>query len=214
MIRILLADDHDVVRRGLRGLLEAQPGWQVCGEARTGREAVALAERLRPDVAVLDLSMPDLNGLEATRRIRKDRPETEVLVFTMHQTEQLMREALLAGARGYLLKSDAAERLVAAVSTLAGHRPYFSSQVSEVLLDAFVRNTVTAGEGVGDTLTAREREIVQLLAEGRGNKEVADELAISVKTVETHRAAIMRKLGIGSLADLVRYAIRNQLIEP
>ena len=214
MIRILLADDHDVVRRGLRELLEAQPGWQVVGEARTGREAVALAERLRPDVAVLDLSMPDLNGLEATRRIRKDRPETEVLVFTMHQTEQLMREALLAGARGYLLKSDAAERLVAAVAALAGHRPYFSSQVSEVLLDAFVRNTVTAGEGVGDTLTAREREIVQLLAEGRGNKEVADELAISVKTVETHRAAVMRKLGIGSLADLVRYAVRNYLVEP
>ena len=187
---------------------------QVVAEARTGREAVALAERLRPDVAVLDLSMPDLNGLEATRRIRKERPETEVLVFTMHQTEQLMREALLAGARGYLLKSDAAERLVAAVSTLAGHRPYFSAQVSEVLLDAFVRTTSTAGDGVGETLTAREREIVQLLSEGRGNKEVADELAISVKTVETHRAAIMRKLGLGSLADLVRYAVRNQLIEP
>src|SRR5690349_20450741 len=214
MIRILLADDHDVVRRGLRGLLESQPGWQVVAEARTGREAVALAERLRPDVAVLDLSMPDLNGLEATRRIRKERPETEVLVFTMHQTEQLMREALLAGARGYLLKSDAAERLVAAVSTLAGPRPYFSAQVSEVLLDAVVGPTATAGDGVGETRTAREREIVQLLSEGRGNKEVADELAISVKTVETHRAAIMRKLGIGSLADLVRYAIRNQLIEP
>ena len=214
MIRILLADDHDVVRRGLRGLLESQPGWQVCGEARTGREAVALAERLRPDVAVLDLSMPDLNGLEATRRIRKERPETEVLVFTMHQTEQLMREALLAGARGYLLKSDAAERLVAAVSTLAAHRPYFSAQVSEVLLDAFVRTTATAGEGAGETLTAREREIVQLLSEGRGNKEVADELAISVKTVETHRAAIMRRLGIGSLAELVRYAIREQMVEP
>src|SRR5690349_192070 len=150
MIRILLADDHDVVRRGLREMLETQPGWQVVAEARTGREAVALAERLRPDVAVLDLSMPDLNGLEATRRIRKERPETEVLVFTMHQTEQLMREALLAGARGYLLKSDAAERLVAAVSTLAGHRPYFSAQVSEVLLDTFVRSTA-AGDGVGDT---------------------------------------------------------------
>jgi DNA-binding NarL/FixJ family response regulator len=214
MIRILLADDHDVVRRGLRGLLEAQTGWQVVAEARTGREAVDLAEQLRPDVAVLDLSMPELNGLEATRRIRKALPGTEVLVFTMHQTEQLMREALLAGARGYLLKSDAAERLVAAVAALAGHRPYFSAQVSEVLLDAFVRSTASSGEGASsDALTAREREIVQLLAEGRGNKEVADALAISVKTVETHRAAIMRKLGIGSLAALVRYAIRNQLIE-
>ena len=214
MIRILLADDHDVVRRGLRGLLEAQPGWEVCGEARNGREAVEMAAQLRPDVAVLDLSMPEFNGLEATRRIRKELPGTEVLVFTMHQTEQLMREALLAGARGYLLKSDAAERLVAAVTTLAGHRPFFSAQVSEVLLDAYVRGSSSSGEGAStDALTAREREIVQLLAEGRGNKEVADALAISVKTVETHRAAIMRKLGIGSLAALVRYAIRNQLIE-
>src|SRR5215211_649007 len=124
MTRILLADDHDIVRRGLRGLLEAQPGWQVVAEARTGREAVALAAQTRPDVAVLDLAMPELNGLEATRRIRRELPGTEVLVFTMHQTEQLMREALLAGARGYLLKSDAAERLVAAVTALAGHRPF------------------------------------------------------------------------------------------
>jgi DNA-binding NarL/FixJ family response regulator len=215
MIRILLADDHDVVRRGLRELLEAEPGWQVCAEARTGREAVALAERLRPDVAILDLAMPEMNGLEATRRIRRELPEIEVLVFTMHQSEQLMREALLAGARGFLLKSDAAERLVAGVAALVGHRPFFSAQVSEVLLDAFVRGGAASGEaGSMEVLTAREREIVQLLAEGRGNKEVGEALSISVKTVETHRAAIMRKLAIGSLAELVRYAIRNHLIEP
>jgi DNA-binding NarL/FixJ family response regulator len=212
-IRILLADDHEVVRLGVRALLEAQPGWEVVAEARTGREAVALAEQLRPDVAVLAVALPDLNGLEATRRIRLALPETEVLVFTMHQSEQLLREALLAGARGYLLKSDDSERLIAAVAALAGHRPYFSAPVSQVLLDGFVRHSA-AHEGVGRVLTGREQEVVQLLAEGRGNKEVADALAISVKTVETHRAAVMRKLGIGSLADLVRYAVRNYLVEP
>jgi DNA-binding NarL/FixJ family response regulator len=210
-----VADDHDVVRRGLRELLEAQPGWQIVAEARTGREAVALAERLRPDVAVLDLAMPELNGLEATRRIHRDLPETEVLVFTMHQSEQLMREALRAGARGFLLKSDAAERLVAAVATLVVHRPFFSARVSEMLLDAFVRGSASPGEdGVPEALTAREREIVQLLSEGLSNKEISEVLAISVKTAETHRATIMRKLGLGSLAELVRYAIRNRIIEP
>jgi DNA-binding NarL/FixJ family response regulator len=214
MVRVLVADDHDMVRRGVRALLEAQPGWQVVAEARTGREAVDLAERLRPDVAILDLLMPELNGLEATRRIRTALPQTEVLVFTMHQTEQLIREVLLAGARGFLLKSDAAERLVAAVAALAGHRLYFSAPVSEALLDAFMRGAAAGEEGVSGALTAREREIVQLLAEGRGNKEVADALTISVKTVETHRAAIMRKLDLGSLAALVRYAVRNRLVEP
>jgi DNA-binding NarL/FixJ family response regulator len=214
MVRILLADDHDVVRRGLRWLLEAQPGWQVVAEARTGREAVALAAEWRPDIAIIDLAMPELNGLEATRRIRKELPGTEVLVFTAHQAERLMREALLAGARGFLLKSDAGERLVAAVASLAGHRPFFSAQVSEVLLDAFVRGSASPSTLESEVLTAREREIVQLLAEGRGNREIGEALGISAKTVETHRAAIMRKLGIGSLAGLVRYAVRNQLVEP
>ena len=214
MVRILLADDHDVVRRGLRWLLEAQPGWQVVAEARTGREAVALAEQLHPDVAVLDLSMPELNGLEATRRIRKELPGTEVLVFTMHQTEQLMREALLAGARGFLLKSDAAERLVVAVAAVA-RRPVVSDQVSEVVPGASLRGAAVVGdEDAPRPLSPREREIVQLLAEGRGSKEIAELLAISAKTVETHRAAIMRKLRIGSLAELVRYAIRNHLVAP
>ena len=215
MIRILLADDHDVVRRGLRALLEAQPGWQVVAEARTGREAVDLATEWRPDLAIIDLMMPEINGLEVTRRIRRDLPGTEVLIFTMYHSEQLMREALQAGARGYLLKSDAAERLVAAVAAVARHRPFFSDQVSEMLLEAFMRSAAEAGEGGGlEALTAREREIVQLLAEGRGNREIAGTLAISVKTVETHRAAVMRKLGVTSLAELVRYAVRNGLIEP
>ena len=212
MVRILLADDHDVVRRGLRGLLEAQPGWEVCGEARTGREAVALASQLRPDVMVLDLAMPDLNGLEATRRIRQEWPETEVLIFTMHHTDQLVRDVLAAGARGYILKSDGAEQLIAAVLALVHHRPFFTARVSEALLDSYLRGA--DGEAAAGVLTAREREVVQLLAEGRGNKEVAEALGISIKTAETHRAAIMRKLGLGSLAELVRYAIRNQIIEP
>ena len=215
MTRILLADDHDVVRRGLRGLLEAQFGWEVCAEARTGREAIALAARTRPDVAVLDLAMPDLNGLEATRRIRRERPETEILVFTMHESDQLVREALAAGARGYLLKSDAAERLVDAVAALAQHRPFFTAKVSETLLESFLARQDAGDDGASaGALTTREREIVQLLAEGWGNKEVATALAISVKTVETHRAAIMRKLGLHSMAELVRYAVRNRFVEP
>jgi DNA-binding NarL/FixJ family response regulator len=156
--------------------------------------------------------MPELNGLEATRRIRQALPATEVLIFTMHQTDQLVREVLAAGARGYMLKSDAAEQLVEAVAALAQHRPFFTARVSEALLESFLRGE-EGGEPSGG-LTAREREVVQLLAEGRGNKEVAEALGISVKTAETHRATIMRKLGLGSLAELVRYAIRNQLIEP
>lgn len=213
MLRILLVDDHEVVRRGLRGLLEAEAGWQVVGEARTGREAVALAERLRPDVVILDLALPELHGLEVTRRIHTALPGAQVLVFTMHRSERLMREALRAGARGYVLKADPAERLVAAVRTLAEHRPFLPEELSAVLLGAFVRGEA-AGEEGGDALTGREREVVLLLAEGRGNREIAEALGISVNTVETHRAAVMRKLEVSSLANLVRYAIRNQLIEP
>jgi DNA-binding NarL/FixJ family response regulator len=213
MTRILLADDHDIVRRGLRGLLEAQPGWRVVAEASTGREAVALAAETRPDVAILDLTMPELNGLDATRRIRRALPSTEVLIYTMHQSGQLLRAALLAGARGYLLKADAGEQLIAAVTALAGHRPSFSAPVSAVLLDAFVRRAAAGAGRGGETLTGREREIVQRLAEGHSNKAVGVTLAISAKTVETHRAAVMRKLHLTSVADLVRYAVRERLIE-
>ena len=213
-MRILLADDHDIVRRGLRDQLTAREGWEVCGEATNGREAVAMALKLKPDVVVLDLSMPELNGLEATRQIRRELPRTEVLIFTMHETEQLIREVLAAGARGYVLKSDAGRQLTGAVEALSHHKPFFTAKVSEALLDAFLKSNVAPDEGsVFRTLTDREREIVQMLAEGKSNKEIASQLSISVKTVETHRATVMRKLEINSIVELVHYAIRNQLVE-
>lgn len=215
MTRILLADDHDVVRAGLREMLNAREGWEVCGEAANGRAAVELALRLKPDVAVLDLTMPELNGLEATRQIRKELPQTEVLIFTMHETEQLIREVLAAGARGYVLKSDAGRHLISAIDALAHHKPFFTAAVSEALLDAYLKTASKQADGSAfGLLTDREREIVQLLAEGKSNKEVATALSISVKTVETHRATVMRKLGINSIVELVHYAVRNHLIEP
>jgi DNA-binding NarL/FixJ family response regulator len=215
LTRILLADDHDVVRAGLREMLNSHEGWEVCGEASNGRKAVELALRLRPDVAVLDLTMPELNGLEATRQIRKELPQTEVLIFTLHESEEVIREVLAAGARGYVLKSDAGRYLLTAVEALSHHKPFFTAAVSQALLDAYLNSSAKQGEGraVG-LLTDREREIVQMLAEGNGNKEVATALSISVKTVETHRATIMRKLGINSIVELVHYAIRNHLVEP
>ncbi len=216
MIRILLADDHDVVRRGLSALLANRPDWQVVGEAQNGREAVSLAVKLKPSIAVLDLSMPELNGLEATRQIRKEVPETEVLVFSMYESEQFVRDLLAAGARGYVLKSDVTTQLLIAVETVARHKPFFTSEVAERVLEGFLKlGELSGGEGsASGILTPREREIVQLLAEARSNKEVATILGISVKTVETHRASIMRKLGISSIVDLVHYAIRNNLVSP
>jgi DNA-binding NarL/FixJ family response regulator len=215
MTRILVADDHDIVRRGLKELLQERPGWQICAEASNGREAVELALEHRPHVAVLDLSMPELNGLEATRRIRQSAPEIEVLIFTMHESEELVRNVLAAGARGYLLKSEAARQLVPAVESLAQHRPFFAGRISEVLMDGFLQSQRgKAASSATDRLTSRECEIVQLLAEGNSNKDIARSLNLSVKTVETHRSAIMRKLDLHSLADLVRFAIRNQIIAP
>ena len=212
LVRILLADDHDVVRKGLRGLLEVNPRWQICGEATNGRDAVKLAMELRPDIAVLDLEMPELNGLEATRQIKKDLPELEVLIFTMHETNQLIRDALAAGARGIVLKTDAGRHLVEAVEALSRHNPFFTAKAAETLLEKFLESTAASIEA--HRLTDREREIVQLLAEGKGNKEISAILYISVKTVETHRSAIMRKLKMNSIVDLVRYAIRNNWIKP
>jgi DNA-binding NarL/FixJ family response regulator len=216
MLRILLADDHEIVRRGLKELLEEQAGWTVCAEAANGREAVELAVQSRPHVAILDFSMPELNGLEATRRIRQAVPSIEVLIFTMHESEELIREVLSTGARGYLLKSDATRQLIPAVESVSRHMPYFSGRVSAVVLDGFLKgrgSTEPVALGA-ERLTSREREIVQLLAEGNSNKAIATRLNLSVKTVETHRAAVMRKLDLNSLADLIRFAIRNHIVEP
>jgi DNA-binding NarL/FixJ family response regulator len=211
LTRILLADDHDVVRKGLRGILEAQPGWQVCGEASNGREAVRLVRELEPQIVVLDLEMPELNGLEATRQIKKEFPDTEVLIFTMHETEQLIRDVLAAGARGYVLKSDAGRHLVDAIEALGRKKPFFTTKASETLLEEFLESSPAIRETT--VLTAREREIVQLLAEGKVNKEISSTLCISIRTVETHRATIMRKLKINSIVELVHYAIRNNLVK-
>jgi DNA-binding NarL/FixJ family response regulator len=211
-LRIVIVDDHAVVRRGVRALLESQPGWEVAGEAVTGREAVDLAKRLYPDIVVMDLSLPELNGLDAARQILKDSPRTEVLVLTMHHSEELVRNVLQAGARGYVLKSDADESLIAAVQSLRDHKPFLTSTVTEFILDDYVHRAEEDVVNAG-TVTPREREIIQLLAEGKSNKETASALSVSVKTVEAHRANIMRKLRLRSISDLVRYAIRNKIVQ-
>jgi len=211
-LRIVIVDDHAVVRRGVRALLESQPGWEVAGEAVTGREAVDLAKRLYPDIVVMDLSLPELNGLDAARQILKDSPRTEVLVLTMHHSEELVRNVLQAGARGYVLKSDADASLIAAVQNLRDHKPFLTSTVTEFVLDDYVQRAEDDVVNAG-TVTPREREIIQLLAEGKSNKETASALSVSVKTVEAHRANIMRKLRLRSISDLVRYAIRNNIVQ-
>jgi len=212
-LRILVADDHEVVRRGARAMLEAQPGWTVVGEATNGQEAVEATKKLKPDVAILDISMPKLNGLEAARLILKEVPQTEVLILTMHESEELMREVLQAGAKGYVLKSDVGKDLVAAVVALSHRKPYFTSTVTEMVLEGYRSHVLPNEPDKGiPQLTARERQVAQLLAEGKCNKEVATALCIGVKTVETHRANIMRKLNIHSVTDLVRYAIRNRIV--
>ena len=214
-VRILVADDHSIVRRGVRALLETHAGWKVCGEAATGAEAVKQAKKLRPDVAVIDITMPDLNGFEATRQIRTVAPQTEVLVLTVHESEQALREVLDAGALGYVSKSDLDLNLSAAIESLLRHKPFFSSSVSEMMLKRYLKQDVPSKlPGTGPaTLTPRQREIVRLLAEGKTNKEVALALGISVKTAETHRNNIMRKLQLRSFSHLVRYAVRHNLVE-
>jgi DNA-binding NarL/FixJ family response regulator len=213
-LRILVADDHEVVRRGLITLLQLQPDWQVCGEAVDGRDAVIKASRLNPDIVILDIAMPSLNGLEATRQILKSNPKTKVLVLTLHDSDQLVQDALDAGARGFLLKSDAARDLVAAVEALRRDKTYFTSKVASMVLEGYLkRGLAPSAAPVRNRLTPREREIVQLLAEGKSTKEVAVALNLSVKTAETHRANIMRKLQIHSVSDLVLYAVRNNIVE-
>jgi len=211
-VRILIADDHELIRRGLAAQLLQIPSWEVAAEASNGNEAVELAVRLKPDLIVLDLSMPEQNGLAAARRILASDPAARILILTAHESEQLVREVLEAGAQGYVLKSDAGRVLVAALQALLDGRPFFTSKVARLVLDGYLHNA--APDPGLRALSAREQEIVQLLAEGKSNKEVARALGISVKTAETHRSNIMRKVGIASLAELVRYAIRNKIIEP
>jgi DNA-binding NarL/FixJ family response regulator len=217
MLRILLADDHDLTRSGLRYVLEKRKDWTVCGEAPNGRMAVEMAEKLRPDFAILDMSMPELNGLEATRQILKKQPQIKILVYTMHETEKVILDVLDAGARGVVLKSDAGENLVAAVESIANGRRFFTSRVAETVVEAYLakRSAIGGDEApAAIVLTRREREVVQLLAEGKSNKEVADRLGISPRTAEGHRSEVMKKLKFGSLAELIRYAIRNGIVQP
>jgi DNA-binding NarL/FixJ family response regulator len=217
MLRILLADDHDLTRAGLRYLLEKHKDWSVCGEASNGRTAVQLAEELRPDIVILDMSMPELNGVEATRQILKSVPRVKVLIYTMHETERVIIDSLVAGASGIVLKSDAGENIVAAVESIMKGRRFFTSHVAETVVEAYLSKRAGLGtEAIhpAPALTDREREVVQLLAEGKSNKEVADRLGISTRTAEGHRAEIMKRLKVGSLAELIRYAVRNSMIQP
>jgi len=212
-LRILIADDHEFIRRGIRAVLEKQPNCEIVGEAGDGREAVQLAATSRPDIAILDVTMPELNGFDATRQMLQENPNIKVLVLSMHESEQIVREVLASGARGYILKSDAGRDLLSAVDSLASGKPFFTSKVSELLLNVYLKRGAAPQES-GDApsvLTAREREILQLLAQGKSNKEVATTLYISVRTVETHRSNMMSKLNLHSMAELVRYALKNQI---
>ncbi len=210
MLRILIADDHEIVRKGVRDVIEDHPGWEVCGEAADGQEALMLALREKPDIAVLDVSLPFVNGVALTRRLQKECPTIRVLLFTMHDDDETVSTGLAAGARGYVLKSDSESHLEAAISALGANRLYFSSPVSELLLEAALNERKRSRL---ETFTMREMEVAQLIAEGNANKQIARLLNISVKTVESHRAAAMRKAGVRTAAELVRFAIKHNMIQ-
>ena len=213
-LRIHLADDHKVVRQGTRALLSTVPEWEIVGEADNGREAVSLTSELKPDIVILDIGMPELNGLDATRQIKKKLPDTEVLIFTGQETEELVHDVFDSGARSYIMKTDAADHLIDALKALSEHKHFFTSRISEIVFARYIQGKKTVeGAPEKSRITDREREIVQLLAEGKSSKEIATILGISVRTVETHRAAIMKKLGLKSFSELIRYAVRNKIIE-
>lgn len=209
--KILIADDHEAMRQGVRSFLESRSEWHVVAEAADGHAALELALQTQPDIAIIDYSLPLMNGLDLTRAIKRELPRTEILVYTMHDSEDILIDVLRAGARGYVLKSDSGPHLIAAVEALSIRKPYFSGAISETLLDHFLESSLSTANST--TLTPREREVVQLIAEGRINKEIADVLDISVKTVETHRAAAMHKLKLKTTAELVRYAVRNNIVQ-
>ena len=208
--RIIIVDDHHAIRRGVRQLLESEPYYQVVGEASDGRSGLELARETRPDIAILDYSVPELNGLDLSHALKREFPRIEILLYTMHDREEIIMNVLRAGVRGFVLKSDTEKHLVAALDALSIRRPYFSGAISDTLLAQFLESKPQA---LTSSLTHREREVVQHVAEGRINKEIAARLSISVKTVETHRASAMRKLKLKTTADLVRYAVRNQLTQ-
>ena len=215
-LRILIADDHEVVRRGLCTLLQTHEGWEICGEAKDGREAVEMARQTRPDVVILDVGMPNLNGLAATRQLTQQNPQQKIIVLTITDSDEVIREALDAGARGFVLKSDAARDLVSAVEALQRNRMFFTPRVNDLVLAGFLDRGYNGSNGQAPKLpklTQREREVVQLLAEGKSSKEVASFLNLSTKTAETHRSNIMRKLGFHSIRDIVVYAIQNNIIQ-
>jgi DNA-binding NarL/FixJ family response regulator len=209
--RIIIVDDHDAVRRGVRQLIEAKPYYQVVGEAGNGRTGVDIARELQPDIAIIDYSLPCLNGLDLAHALKREVPRIEILLYTMHDREEIIMDALRSGVRGLVLKSDPGNDLISALDALSLRRPYFSSAISETLVEQFLGSKPPA---LASSLTHREREVVQQVAEGHINKQIAARLNVSVKTVETHRASAMRKLKLKTTADLVRYAVRNQLIQP
>ncbi|MBV1688578.1 response regulator transcription factor [Novosphingobium sp. G106] len=210
--RILIADDHEVIRQGVCAVLKIREGWQIAGEAANGVDALRLAHETRPDIAILDYSLPQMDGLALTRAIKRELPGIEILIYTMHDRESILIEVLEAGALGYVLKSDATADLIAAVEAMAKHKRYLSATIAERLENYFFER----GRDIGITpvLTPREREVVQLIADGNINKQIAHRLNISVKTVETHRASLMHKLKMRTTADVVRYAIRNSMVCP
>ncbi len=210
MLRILIADDHEIVRHGMRRVIEQNPGWEVCAEAEDGQAAVALALREKPNIVVLDVSLPILNGLTVARRLHQELPGSDILMFSMHDDEETINGALAAGARGYILKTDCDQHLTAAIKALAARRPYFSPFVTELILDAAVNDRK---KSLLESFTVRELEVAQQVAEGKSNKFIARHLNISVKTVESHRAAAMRKAGVHSGPEFVRFAIRHNLIK-
>jgi len=214
-LRVLVADDHEIVRKGVCALITSHPGWEVCGEASDGREAVRKVAQLKPDIVILDIGMPSLNGLEATRQILHHNPRQRILILSITESQQTIQEVLTAGARGYVSKSDAAKDLVIAVEELQHDRPYFNSQVGQMVLEGFLnrRHQTPSDKPATPNLTSREREIVQLLAEGKSTKEIAITLGLSVKTAETHRSNLMRKLDLHSVGEVVLYAVRNNIVQ-
>jgi DNA-binding NarL/FixJ family response regulator len=214
-VRILIADDHELVRQGMRTILQSEPGWTVCGEATNGRQAVAMALDLKPDLVVLDIAMPELNGVEVIRQIRRVL-DVPILIVTMYDADDVLREATEAGASGYVLKAEAGRTLVNAARTILHQGGFVSDRMRVGAADTGEADGATPPlrQPRGGELTGREREVLQLLVEGRGNKEIASSLGITTKTAETHRARIMAKLNMHSMSELVRYAIRNRIIEP